>query len=102
MNETSITHNYTRKTYQVRCAFYNQLCSYLPLKGFEKELRNARLSVFVEGYMYGVLGNGEAWKLLWMYNKKAAFIDSKSIRWQVGYISLALGCFPIARRLLRF
>lgn len=102
MNETSITHNYTRKTYQVRCAFYNQLCNYLPSIGFEKELENARLSVFVEGYMHRALSNIEAWKLLWMYNKKAAFFNSKSIRWKVGYIALALGCFPIARKLLRF
>ena len=102
MNETSITHNYTRKTYQVRCAFYNQLCNYLPSIGFEKELENARLSVFVEGYMHRALSNIEAWKLLWMYNKKAAFFNSKSIRWKVGYIALALGCFPVARKLLRF
>ena len=102
MNETSITHHYTCKTYQVRCAFYNQLCNYLPSIGFEKELQNARLSVLVEGYMHRALSNIEAWKLLWMYNKKAAFFNSKSIRWKVGYIALALGCFPIARKLLRF
>lgn len=102
MNETSITHNYTRKTYQVRCAFYNQLCNYLPSIGFENELGNARLSVLVEGYMHKVLSNIEAWKLLWMYNKKAAFFNSKSIRWKVGYIALALGCFLVARKLLRF
>lgn len=77
MNETSITHNYTRKTYQVRCAFYNQLCNYLPSIGFEKELENARLSVFVEGYMHRALSNIEAWKLLWMYNKKLHFSIQK-------------------------
>lgn len=102
MNEDSITHFYTSKTYQVRCDFYNQLCKYLPVKGFAKELRSARLSVLAEGYMYGILSNWEAWKQLWLHNKRAAFCDPQSIRWKVGYMALATGCFPVARNLLRF
>lgn len=102
MNTSSITHHITRKTYNTRYDFYKLLCQYLPQQGFEREKRNVRLNILVEGYMNGIVTNSEAWKLLWKKNLRNALLERKSIRWRIGYLCLACGLFSISKRLFRF
>lgn len=102
MNTSSITHHITRKTYDMRCNFYKLLCQYLPQQGFEREKRNVRLNILLEGYINSVVRNSEAWKLLWKHNLRSALLENNSIRWKVGYLCLACGLFPISKILLRF
>ena len=61
MNDNSITHNFTRQTYEMRCMFYRELCKALTINGFESDKRKMRLSILAEGYMYKVISNREVW-----------------------------------------
>ena len=89
MNENSITHNFTRKTYEMRCSFYRELCKSLIIKDFESDKRKIRLGILSEGYMYKVVPNKEAWIELLKHNKRAAFCETRSLRWLCGYLCLA-------------
>lgn len=93
MNENSITHNFTRKTYEMRCSFYRELCKSLIIKDFESDKRKIRLGILSEGYMYKVVPNKEAWIELLKHNKRAAFCETRSLRWLCGYLCLACGLF---------
>lgn len=101
MHERSITHNYTRNTYENRQSYVRVLRACLPPSGYEKEWRQAKLNVFFEAYMHGILKKGEAWRQLWE-NRRAAFFESRSWRYKMGYAFLFVGCFPIAKRLLKY
>lgn len=101
MHTGSITHNFTRSTYEMRKRYVIELQKMLPLFKYEKELRISRLQVFFEAYMHGVLRKKESWILLWK-NKRAAFIDCKSLRHKLGYTLLLLGCFRFSKKLLTY
>lgn len=102
MNDNSITHNFTRQTYEMRCMFYRELCKSLTINGFESDKRRMRLSILAEGYMYKVISNREVWIELMKYNKRAAFCETRSIRWLFGYLCLACGLFTLSKRLLKY
>lgn len=102
MNDNSITHNFTRQTYEMRCMFYRELCKSLTINGFESDKRRMRLSILAEGYMYKVISNREVWIELMKYNKRAAFCETRSIRWLFGYLCLACGLFALSKRLLKY
>lgn len=102
MNDNSITHNFTRQTYEMRCMFYRELCKSLTINGFESDKRRMRLSILAEGYMYKVISNREVWIELMKYNKRAAFCETRSIRWLFGYLCLACGLFALPKRLLKY
>lgn len=102
MNDNSITHNFTRQTYAMRCMFYRELCKSLTINGFESDKRRMRLSILAEGYMYKVISNREVWIELMKYNKRAAFCETRSIRWLFGYLCLACGLFALSKRLLKY
>ena len=102
VNENSITHDFTRRTYEMRRAFYRELCKTITMKGFEPDKRKMRLGVLIEGYMYKVISNKDAWTELLKYNKRAAFCETHSPRWLFGYLCLAIGIFPIAKRILKY
>lgn len=102
MNENSITHNFTRRTYEMRCIFYGELCKSLTIKDFESDKRKMRLSILSEGYMYKVVSNKEVWIELLKYNKRAAFCETRSLRWLGGYLCLACGLFTLSKKLLKY
>ncbi|WP_281696188.1 glycosyltransferase family 2 protein [Bacteroides clarus] len=102
MNENSITHNFTRKTYEMRCCFYRELCKSLIIKDFESDKRKIRLGILSEGYMYKVVPNKEAWIELLKHNKRAAFCETRSLRWLCGYLCLACGLFFLSKKLLKY
>lgn len=102
MNDNSITHNFTHQTYEMRCMFYRELCKTLTINSFESDKRKMRLSILAEGYMYKVISNREVWIELMKYNKRAAFCETRSIRWLFGYLCLACGLFALSKRLLKY
>lgn len=102
INPSSITHQITRNSYEIRKEFYKKLETILPDNEFKQINRSARLGVLAEGFMNNVITNKEAWKELIKYNKRAALCDTKSIRWRVGYVCLAIGIFSIAKKILRY
>lgn len=100
-HENSITHAYTYDTFKVRQQYQYLLEKCLSGKAYSYEIRKSKLSVFSEAFINGVLSNREAWKLLWK-NRRAALLETYNIRWFIGYLSILLYCFPIARKCLRF
>ena len=101
MHQESITHNFTRSTYEIRIKYIKELQKLLPQSGYEKELRMSQLNVFFEAYMHDVLTKKESWMLLWK-NKRSAFLDCKVLKYKLGYCLLLLGCFKVSRKLLRY
>lgn len=99
--EKSITHAYTRDTFKVRQQYQHLLEKCLSSKEYSYEIRKSKLSVFTEAFINRVLSNREAWKQLWE-NRRAALLETYSIRWFIGYLSILLYCFPIARKCLKF
>ncbi|MBE7400178.1 glycosyltransferase [Bacteroides fragilis] len=102
INPDSITHNITRNSYETRKEFYKKLETILPSDEFKRIRRSVRLGILAEGFMNNVVTNKEAWKELITYNMRAALCETKSIRWRIGYVCLAIGIFPIAKRILRY
>lgn len=102
MNSLSITNNYTLSTYNQRLKFYNKLKDILRLSDFEKELRIMRLNILTEGFVHNIVFGVQARSELLKFNKRAAFCETKSLRWWLGYLALAVFSFSLARKLLRF
>ncbi|WP_431425350.1 glycosyltransferase family 2 protein [Bacteroides hominis] len=102
MNDNSITRAYTRETYNMRCTFLIKIKELLPVKGFEYEKRRTRLNIITEAFMFQVVSNNEARQELMLHNKRTAFCETKSLRWFVGYLALGIGCYNLAKRLLKY
>lgn len=101
MHENSITHKYSRRTFEDRITYIKILMRYLPIDKYRKEIRKAKLDVYFEAYMHDVLSKGEAWKLL-LSNRRAAFCECKSLRYRLGYFALLIGCFSLSKKLLKY
>lgn len=102
INANSITHKINRKSYVIRYAFYIKLKTILPSKGFERAKRSTLLGILAEGFINNAITYKEAWKELITHNMRAALCETKSIRWRIGYLCLALGLFPIAKKILHY
>lgn len=97
----SITHAYTRATFKTRLQYQVLLEKYLPNKEYSYERRKSKLSVFTEAFINGVLTSKESQRLIWE-NRRAALLETRSIRWFIGYLCILLHCFPIARKCLKY
>lgn len=97
----SITHAYTRATFKARQQFQHLLEIHLPSEEYSYEKRKSQLSVVTEAFINGVLSHREAQRLVWK-NKRAALLETHSIRWLIGYLSILLYCFPVAKRCLKY
>ena len=102
MNSSSITHNFTRKSYDMLCMYYTKLKDILQSKYYEHELRKVRLRILSEAFMHNILSYTEVWYQLMKRNKYAAFCNTTSPRWWLGYLCMALGLFPLAKKALSY
>lgn len=98
---SSITNAYTRKTWEQRIRYGELLERTLPEHGYQKEIRKVRLGLLFEAFAHGVLSNREARRLL-LKNWRAAFFETSRFRHWYGYVMLLAGCYPTARRKLRY
>lgn len=97
----SITHVYTLTTFKTRLQFQHLLETHLPSREYSYEKRKSQLSIVTEAFINGVLTHKEAQRLVWK-NKRAALLETNSIRWFIGYLSILLYCFPIAKKCLKY
>lgn len=97
----SITHVYTLTTFKTRLQFQHLLETHLPSGEYSYEKRKFQLSIVTEAFINGVLTHKEAQRLVWE-NKRAALLETNSIRWFIGYLSILLYCFPIAQKCLKY
>jgi len=97
----SITHVYTLTTFKTRLQFQHLLETHLPSGEYSYEKRKSQLSIVTEAFINGVLTHKEAQRLVWE-NKRAALLETNSIRWFIGYLSILLYCFPIAKKCLKY
>lgn len=97
----SITHVYTLTTFKTRLQFQHLLETHLPSGEYSYEKRKSQLSIVTEAFINGVLTHKEAQRLVWE-NKRAALLETNSIRWFIGYLSILLYCFPIAQKCLKY
>lgn len=100
-HKNSITNNYTRDTFRIRQQYQRLLETYLSNKEYAYEIRKSKLSVFTEAFINGVLSNREALSLVWE-NRRAALLETHSIRWFIGYLSILFNCFPVAKKCLKY
>lgn len=97
----SITHVYTLTTFKTCLQFQHLLETHLPSGEYSYEKRKSQLSIVTEAFINGVLTHKEAQRLVWE-NKRAALLETNSIRWFIGYLSILLYCFPIAKKCLKY
>lgn len=74
----------------------------LSVKGFEYEKRRTRLNIITEAFMFQAVSNNEVRQELMLNNKHTAFCETKSLLWFVGYLALGIGCYNLAKRLLKY
>ncbi len=97
----SITHAYTRDTYNMRILFLHELERYLPQTEYEYEKRRASYSVFIEGFHGGIFSRKEAICQLWKH-RRAAFWEPRSTRELATNVCILLGIFSTVRVMTRF
>lgn len=101
LNSSSITHAYTRKTFDMRIRFFNKVCEVLLNKGFDDELHKLKLGILTEAFSFGAISCREFKQECDQQSKQIAF-NYKSLRWRLGYHLLWLEVEPIARKLLKY
>lgn len=100
INQSSITHTVTRKTYEIRQQYIEKLLQILSESQYISYIQHAKFSVFHEAFTNDVLTKEEI-KLLYNENKDMVRKVS-SIRWRVGFCCLRLHMYSLARKLLAF
>lgn len=100
VNPDSITHAYTRSTYEMRRLFQQKLTALLPRNGYEHEIANAAFSVFTEAFIYDVLTKEEIKEGL--KEHRATILSLKSQKWKMGFFLLHFGFYSMAHQLIHF
>ena len=100
MNPSSITHAYTRSTYEMRKRFQKKLIEVLPQNGYEQETANSAFGIFVEAFIYDVLKKEEIKEGLKSFQQQICALDST--RWKIGFSLLHWGFCSLAHIFIKF
>ena len=100
-HNNSITNAYTRKTYEMRLFFLDYLKEIISEEIYSKEIRHSKLSIFAEAFVNNVLSEKEIRKLIWE-NKRAAFLETRSIRWFIIYFCMLIGWISCSKKIVKF
>ena len=100
MNPDSITHSYTRRTYEMRKLYHQKLTALLPRNGYGHEIANVAFSIFTEAFIYDVLTKKEIKEGLKEHRR--AILSLKSMKWKIGFFLLHFGCHSISHQLIHF
>lgn len=101
INQNSITHRITRKTYESRKLYQQKLNEILTDKIYNKAKEVSSLNIFVEGFMNNCLSRQEIISEF-KKNEYAAFHYVKSPRWLIGYFLIKIRCYSIAHKFIRY
>lgn len=100
VNDNSITRHYTEKTYKT-CQLYNKkLKEILTNSDFGICVRKAQLMTLFNAFTSRVINDKEIRRQLLADNKRAAFVEERILRYKAGYMTLALGMYSLAHKLL--
>lgn len=98
-NNSSITRNYTRATYEMHLKYIDKLNEILKY-GYDDIKEQAAFGVFIEGVAFKVLNRKEILDGLGSYRDEIFKIDS--LKWKLGFCFLFLGFNKIASKLVHF
>lgn len=101
INQDSITHKISRKTYQDQISFQKKLENILMDKQYESAKSFLALSIFTEGFINNCLTKQEI-ENEFKKHELAALYYSKSIRWRLGYLFIKLRFYKLAHILLKY
>ena len=100
INNNSITHNFTRKTYEIRLKFRDKLNDLLHLSNASEIMAQVSFSIFTEGFIYNILTKEEIKDGLNLYKNQIK--DLKSLKWRLGFIMLSYGMSNFAHKLIHY
>lgn len=101
INQDSITHKITRKTYQNQICFQKKLDEILIDKRYQEAKNFSALVIFTEGFINNCLTKQEI-AHEFKKNESTAFHYSKGIRWRLGYFLIKIGYYKLAHTLLKY
>jgi len=99
-NDSSITRNFTRKTYEMRLRFRDKLQEVLHLPEAEEILTKVSFDIFTEGMIFGILKNEEITNGLKLYKKQIKQLSSP--KWKLGFLFLSFGLEKLAHKLIHY
>lgn len=100
MNESSITHNFTRKTYETRIKFRNKLAELLRLPDKTQIIEKVSFGIFTEALIYKILTKNEIKEGIKKYKNQIEQIQS--LRWKLGFFLISIGFYKIAHKLMHY
>jgi glycosyltransferase involved in cell wall biosynthesis len=101
INNNSITHKISRKSYESRKLFQTKLYEILVDPIYKEAKSITTLGIFVEGFMNNCLTKEEIHDEF-IKNQYAAFHYTKSLRWLVGYFFIKIGWYKLAHRFIKY
>lgn len=99
-NESSITRNFTRSTYEMRLRFYEKLKELLIIPKSEQILKKVSFDIFTEAFIYDVLITDEVRNGLRIYYSQITNLRSK--KWKIGFFLLKYGYYRLAHKLIHY
>lgn len=100
INPTSITHNFTRNTYEIRIKFRDKLQELLKYPNASEIIENVSFGIFIEAFIYNVLSKEEINKGIKLYKRQINQL--KSIKWKLGFKLLSIGLTNTAHKLIHY
>ena len=100
MYPTSITHNYTYETYNMRIRFRNKMEELLKIPNAKEIIDKVSFGIFTEAFIYDVLSEQEVKDGLKRYGKQIQKVQSS--KWRLGFYLLSIGFTGMAHKLIHY
>lgn len=100
MNNNSITHHVTRKTYETRLKFIDKLNELLYLPNASEIMEQVSFGIFTEGFIHNVLTKEEIKDGLKRYKNQIKQL--KSLKWRMGFTMLSCNMSNFAHKLIHY
>lgn len=101
VNENSVTKNITRKVYENLCSYLSKIEELLSTDEWRTCIDNAHITVFITCFQSPEsIFDKEINSFYRKLNKQ--IIASYGIRWRVGFFLVSIGCYSVARKILKY
>lgn len=100
VNDNSITHKFTRKTYETRLKYLNKLDKLLYLPNRLEIIERVSFGIYTEGFIYNILTKEEIKNGLKLYKNQIKQL--KSLKWRMGFIMLSCNMSNFAHKLIHY
>ncbi len=99
-NDSSITRNFTRKTYEVRLKFRDTLKAILHIHESAEIIDKVSFGIYTEAFIYKVLSETEIREGLKLHKKQIKQLSS--LKWKLGFFLLSLGFEKLAHKFIHY